>query len=54
MRGENSHDLSGVEFAPLPLGLALGLAALLLLANATGWRIVAPMFDSERLLTGTR
>lgn len=36
------------------LGLALGLAALLLLANATGWRIVAPMFDSERLLTGTR
>ena len=35
------------------LGLAIGLAALLLLANALGWRIVAPMFDRERLLTGT-
>jgi ABC-type transport system involved in multi-copper enzyme maturation permease subunit len=35
------------------LGLAIGLAILLLLANAMGWRIVAPMFDRERLLTGT-
>ena len=35
------------------LGLAIGLALLLLLANALGWRIVAPMFDRERLLTGT-
>lgn len=34
------------------LGLAIGLAALLLLANVLGWRIVAPMFDRERLLTG--
>jgi ABC-2 type transport system permease protein len=36
------------------LGLAMGLAALLLLANALGWQIVAPMFDRERLITGTR
>jgi ABC-type Na+ efflux pump permease subunit len=36
------------------LGLAIGLAVLLLLANALGWRIVTPMFDRERLLTGTR
>jgi ABC-type transport system involved in multi-copper enzyme maturation permease subunit len=35
------------------LGLAIGLAVLLLVANALGWRIVAPMFDRERLLTGT-
>jgi ABC-type transport system involved in multi-copper enzyme maturation permease subunit len=35
------------------LGLAIGLAVLLLLANALGWRIVAAMFDRERLLTGT-
>ena len=34
------------------LGLAIGLAAVLLCANALGWRIVAPMFDRERLLTG--
>ena len=34
------------------LGLAIGLAVLLLVANALGWRIVAPMFDRERLLTG--
>ena len=31
----------------------LGLAMLLLLANALGWRIVATMFDRERLLTDT-
>jgi ABC-2 type transport system permease protein len=35
------------------LGLALVLAVLLLLANALGWRIAAPMFDRERLLTAT-
>jgi hypothetical protein len=23
-------------------------------ADAAGWRIVAPMFDRERLITGTR
>jgi ABC-2 type transport system permease protein len=34
------------------LGLTIVLAVLLLLANALGWRIVAPMFDRERLLTG--
>jgi ABC-type transport system involved in multi-copper enzyme maturation permease subunit len=34
-------------------GLAIGLAVLLLLANALSWRIVTPMFDRERLLTGT-
>jgi len=36
------------------LGLAIGFAVLLLLANALGWRIAAPMFDRERLLTATR
>ena len=34
------------------LGLALGLAALLVLADALGWRVVSPMFDRERLITG--
>jgi ABC-type Na+ efflux pump permease subunit len=36
------------------LGLALGLVAALILVDALGWRIVSPMFDRERLITGTR
>jgi ABC-2 type transport system permease protein len=36
------------------LGLALGLGALLVALDGLGWRIVAPMFDRERLITGTR
>ena len=36
------------------LGLALGLGAALLLVDSLGWRIVAPMLDRERLITGTR
>jgi ABC-type transport system involved in multi-copper enzyme maturation permease subunit len=35
-------------------GLAAGLTAVLLIADAIGWRVVAPMFDRERLVTGTR
>ena len=37
---------------PTP-GLAVGLTALLLI-DVLGRRIVAPMFDRERLITGTR
>jgi len=36
------------------LGLALGLAAALLIIDLLGWRAAAPMFDRERLITGTR
>src|SRR6266540_4210405 len=36
------------------LGLALGLAAALLLGNRLGWRIMSATFDRERLITGTR
>jgi ABC-type transport system involved in multi-copper enzyme maturation permease subunit len=36
------------------LGLAVGLAAALLVADGLGWRIMAAAFDRERLLTGTR
>ncbi|HEY7983172.1 MAG TPA: ABC transporter permease subunit [Ktedonobacterales bacterium] len=36
------------------LGLALGAAALLLLLDGLGWRIVAAAFDRERLITSTR
>jgi len=36
------------------LGLALGLGAVLLVLDGLGWRVVSPMFDRERLITGTR
>jgi hypothetical protein len=36
------------------LGLALGLAAALLVGNRLGWQITAATFDRERLITGTR
>ena len=36
------------------LGLALGLGAVLFVADVIGWRVVAPMFDRERLVSGTR
>jgi ABC-2 type transport system permease protein len=36
------------------LGLALGLAAALLIVDVVGWRAVAAMFDRERLVIGTR
>jgi ABC-type Na+ efflux pump permease subunit len=35
-------------------GLALGLAAALLAVDAFGWRVVAAMFDRERLIAGAR
>ena len=37
---------------PTP-GLAILFTSVLLIADALGWRIVAPMFDRERLITGT-
>ncbi len=35
-------------------GLALALAAALLIVDGLGWRAVAAIFDRERLITGTR
>lgn len=35
------------------LGLALGLAAALLIIDGLAWRVVAVLFDRERLVTGT-
>jgi len=35
-------------------GLALALAAALLIVDVLGWRAVAAMFDRERLVTGVR
>ena len=36
------------------LGLALGVAAALLVLDGLGWRLVSALFDRERLITGTR
>jgi ABC-type Na+ efflux pump permease subunit len=36
------------------LGLALGLAAALLVLDGLGWLIVSPTFNREQLITGTR
>lgn len=36
------------------LGLAFGLAAMLLILDGFGWWIVSTAFDRERLITGTR
>jgi ABC-type transport system involved in multi-copper enzyme maturation permease subunit len=36
------------------LSLAIGLGAALLLADGLGWRIVSPMINPERLVTGAR
>jgi ABC-type transport system involved in multi-copper enzyme maturation permease subunit len=35
-------------------GLAVGLGVVLVSGDAFGWRIVSPMFDRERLITGSR
>jgi hypothetical protein len=34
--------------------LAVGLTSVLVIADTLGWRIVSPMFNRERLITGTR
>lgn len=39
---------------PATLGLALSVAAVLLVLDGLGWRIVAAAFDRERLITSTR
>ncbi len=43
--------LGGVH---VTFGIAVILGAALLVADCLCWRIVAPMFDRERLVTGTR
>ena len=36
---------------PASLGLALGLAVLLVVLDGLGWRVVASVFDRERMIT---
>lgn len=39
---------------PTTLGFALGVAALLLVLDGLGWRVISATFDRERLITGAR
>jgi ABC-type Na+ efflux pump permease subunit len=46
--------LMGFNVIAPTTGLAVGLAAALLVLDVLGWRAVAAMFDRERLITGVR
>jgi hypothetical protein len=46
--------LLALDIIHATLGLAIILGVVLLLADVLGWRVVAAMFDRERLITGTR
>jgi ABC-type Na+ efflux pump permease subunit len=46
--------LTAFNVIPASLGLALGVAAALLILDGLGWRLVSALFDRERLITGTR
>ena len=45
-----------MQFKVIPpsTGVALALAAALLIVDGLGWRAVAAIFDRERLITGAR
>jgi ABC-2 type transport system permease protein len=47
-------SLIAFDVIPPSLTLAIGLGAALLVADVIGWRVVSPMFDRERLVTGSR
>jgi len=46
--------LVALDVIQVTLGLAIALTLALLILDGLGWRIVSPMFDRERLMTGTR
>jgi ABC-2 type transport system permease protein len=47
-------SLIAFDVIPPSQQLAIGVAVAILVADVIGWRIVAPMFDRERLVTGSR
>jgi ABC-type Na+ efflux pump permease subunit len=46
--------LMSLNVIPVSTALAIGLAAALLAVDLLAWRVVAAMFDRERLITGAR
>jgi ABC-type transport system involved in multi-copper enzyme maturation permease subunit len=47
-------SLLAFDVIPASLGLGISLGVLLLLADVLGWRLVSPLFDRERLISGPR
>lgn len=46
--------LAALDVIHPTLGLALGLGAVVLVGDVVGWRVVAALFDRERLISGAR
>jgi hypothetical protein len=46
--------LMSLNVITVSTGLAIGLAGTLLVVDLLAWRVVASMFDRERLVTGRR
>ena len=46
--------LISLDVITVSSAVAVGLAAALLAVDLLAWRVVAAMFDRERLITGTR
>lgn len=47
-------SLVAFDAIPASVGLGVSLGVLLLVADVLGWRLVSPMFNRERLITGSR
>lgn len=47
-------SLLAFDVIPASLGLGVALGVVLFLADLLGWRLVSPLFDRERLITGSR
>ena len=47
-------SLIAFDVIPPSLPLAVGSAVAVFVADVVGWRVVSPMFDRERLVTGSR
>ena len=47
-------SLIAFDVIHVAIGLAVGLWVVLILGDGLGWRVVAQLFDRERLITGTR
>ena len=47
-------SLMAFDVIPVSRGLLIGIAAVLVVADAAGWRLVARLFNRERLVAASR
>ena len=47
-------SLIAFDVIPITPALAVGLGVGVVFADIAGWRLVSPMFDRERLISGSR